>query len=91
MASRVEVYRAIDGELLYQHNKYGKTSSSDETGQGERTLDEVALYISGYSNHIANLAISQGGKRAKLDAVRKIAALCVKVLEQYNIGSFERI
>lgn len=78
------VYAAIDSELKYQEEKYGKTLSSNRTGNGERTLDEFALYIYGYANDLMQTASHKDEPKEKLDIVRKIAALCVNCMEQHG-------
>lgn len=91
MSTRKEVYAAIDVELDYQESKYGRTSSSNRTGEGERTLDEYALYINGYANQLPSLAVDRGYTKAKLDTLRKIAALCVKGLSMYTPQAIARL
>ncbi len=82
--SRQDVYFAIDSERDYQEEVWGATQSSDEPGNGDRTLDEFALYIVGYSDDLLRNASHFGSPKAKLDIIRKVAGLCVAAMEQHG-------
>lgn len=81
---RQHVYNAIDTEREYQEEVWGATASSDQPGNGDRTLDEFALYISGYTNDLVQLASHSGSPDGKLEIVRKVAGLCVAAMEQHG-------
>ena len=87
---RVEVYKVIDGERDYQDEKWKGTASGDTPGKGalDRSVDEYALYIQGYTNELTHLASHYGNPSMKLDVVRKIAALAVACMERH--GAVER-
>jgi len=80
---RKEVYKVIDGERDYQDIKWAGTKSNNEPGEGalDRTIDEYAAYIQGYANELINIVSHTDDRFAKLDAVRKVAALCVACME----------
>ncbi len=78
---REEVYKIIDGERDYQDSRWGNTRSDDRPGNGERSTDEFALYILGYTNDLVDKASHFGDPNVKLDIVRKIAALAVACME----------
>lgn len=82
--TREEVYRLIDGERDYQDNLWGKTLSSNKPGNGERTVDEFALYIAGYAQELTTIASHSADPNSKLAHVRKIAALAVACMEQHG-------
>jgi hypothetical protein len=82
--TREAVYSIIDGERNYQDSRWGTTASSGRPGAGERSIDEFILYISGYANDAVNVASHFGDPQKKLDAVRKVAALCVACMEQHG-------
>jgi hypothetical protein len=82
---RHEVISIINDERDYQNAMWGDTKSSGEPGRGERTIDEFALYITGLSNELLDLASHFGGKEEKLHIIRKIAALCVHCGEQHGL------
>ena len=81
---RAYVYKMIDTERTYQDSKWGKTKSGGQPGNGERSVDEFALYIAGYTNDLVQLASHYGGQDVKLAAMRKVAALCVACFEQHG-------
>ena len=78
------VYKAIDTEREYQEECWGSTLSSDQPGNGDRTLDEFVLYIAGYTDDLVRNASHFGSPQAKLDIVRKVAGLCVAAMEQHG-------
>jgi hypothetical protein len=84
MPTRQEVYAALESEADYQKAKWGHTASSNRPGNGERTIDEFILYISGYAHDAHQLASHTGGPEAKLDMVRKIGELCVACMVQHG-------
>ena len=87
MTPRTEVYAAIDSERDYQDMRWGRTASSGQLGNGNRTIDEWALYILVYAQEFARLAATTGDTEsvvAKLDCARKIAAMGVACMEQHG-------
>lgn len=82
--SREQVYKAIDSERDYQEEMWGSTFSSDQPGNGDRTLDEFALYIEGYADDLARVASHSVSVTEKLNIVRKIAGLCTACMEQHG-------
>lgn len=80
--TRAEVYAAIDSERDYQDGKWGTTLSGGRPGAGERSVDEFALYITGYTNDLVHNASHFAKTQDKLDIIRKIAGLCVACMEQ---------
>lgn len=59
-------------------------SSTMGEGVGNRSIDEFALYIHGYSNDLVKIASHTNDPREKLDFIRKVAALCVAAMEQHG-------
>lgn len=84
MIDRNKVYAAIDSERDYQDSKWGDTLSSGRPGNGERSIDEFATYIVGYAHKLLDQAATFGDAEAKLNAVRKVAGLCVACMEQHG-------
>jgi hypothetical protein len=84
MPTRQQVYEALDSERTYQDAKWGDTRSSNEPGNGERTLDEFALYIVGYAHKLLDIASTFGEPEQKLEFVRKVGGLCVACMEQHG-------
>jgi len=74
--TRDVVYAAIDGELTYQRNKFG---------DNPHEIDAFATYIRQYSVVLDETATSPNDPRAKLAVVRKIAAICVRCMEQHGV------
>lgn len=80
LASRAEVYQAIDGERAYQDG-LAETSETD----GYHTVTEFLLYIDDYVREAKQIASRTWGPTAKpktLDVIRKIGALAVACMEQ---------
>lgn len=84
MIDRNDVYKAIDSERDYQQSKWGNTLSGGRPGNGDRSVDEFILYISGYSNDLVNLGSHFADTNEKLEFVRKVAGLCVACMEQHG-------
>lgn len=89
MATRAEVYSAIDTERSYQNARWGNSLSGDreptaEQPAGHRTVDEFALYIVGYAHKLLDNAATFAETKDKLDLVRKVAGLCVACMEQHG-------
>jgi hypothetical protein len=81
---RKEVYSAIDTERAYQDSKWGNTLSGNRPGNGERSVDEFALYIYGYANKLMQNASEFANTEEKLHIIRKVAGLCVACMEQHG-------
>jgi hypothetical protein len=77
---RDTVYFAIDTERDYQDRLWGDAGTAEQPGPGRRRLDEFGTYVSGYA---VKLVLSQSTE-AKLEAVRRLAALCVWCMEQHG-------
>lgn len=82
--TRQEVYSAIDTERDYQHTKWGNTLSGGRPGNGERSVDEFVLYISGYADKLVAFSSEFADTETKLNIVRKVAGLCVACMEQHG-------
>jgi hypothetical protein len=89
--SRRLVYKAIDTERDYQDTKWGNTLSGGRPGNGDRSVDEFALYISGYSNKLIAFASEFADTETKLNIIRKIAGLCVVCMEQHGAPKRNKI
>ena len=90
---RKEIYEVIDGERDYQDKIWDGTASSKnpscEKGALDRTIDEFALYIKGYSNDLVQIASHSDDPNKKLDVIRKVAGLCVACMEKH--GAVKRV
>lgn len=82
---REEVYETIDRERAHQDSFWGKSASDGRPGHGERSIDEFATYVAGYSAELTRVCSKGPKKYAKLDIIRKIAALCVQCMEQHGM------
>ena len=82
--TKMEIFNIIESERKYQDSKWGHTLSDDRPGDGSRSVDEFALYISGYAAVLVHAASTTGTPNSKLEVVRKIAALCVACMEQHG-------
>lgn len=81
---RSVVYAAIDTERDYQDARWGDSLSSDRPGNGERSIDEFALYISAYADKMVQQCGTFADPKAKLESIRKVAGLCVAAMEQHG-------
>lgn len=90
---RNKVYKVIDGERDYQDKIWDGTASSKnpsfEKGALDRTVDEFALYIKGYSDDLVQIASHSDDVDKKLDVIRKVAGLCVACMEKH--GAVKRL
>ncbi len=68
---RQEVYKIIDTEREYQDKLQGKTLSDDRVGNGERSVDEFAIYISAYSANLVEICSKTGDPTRKKEIIRK--------------------
>lgn len=81
---RKQAYAALDSERAYQDFKWGQSASSGGPGNGNRTLDEFILYISGYADELKRIGSTESDPRKKLDFVRKVGGLAVACMEQHG-------
>ena len=81
---RVAAYDAIDSERDYQDELWGDSVSGGNPGDGERSVDEFALYIIGYANDLLQSASHFSDSEAKLNIIRKIGGLSVACMEQHG-------
>lgn len=80
MASRKEVYDAIDGEREYQVARWNRPAP-------DRTIDEWAMYFEVYSRELCDLAAHTNDDESvpeKLAIVRKLTAMGVACMEQHG-------
>jgi hypothetical protein len=82
--NREAAYAAIDSERDYQDKLWGDSLSGGRPGDGERTVDEFALYIVGYTNDLLQKASHTLDTEAKLDIIRKVGGLAVACMEQHG-------
>lgn len=75
MATRVEVYRALDSERNYQDQRWGD--------RGVLPVGEWVDYIRRY-HEAAAAAVTAEDYEAAMDNVRKIAGLAVVCMEQHG-------
>jgi hypothetical protein len=73
MATREEVYKAIDGERDYQDSLWTELDKENKVG-------DFLVYIRNYVDE----AFKVHYKRNSLDSVRKIAGLCVACMENFG-------
>jgi hypothetical protein len=82
MATRTEVYHAIDTERDYQDAKWGPTEST-----GLHSITEFLVFIRDYTNealHIESRESMTTADPKALDAIRKVAGLAVACMEQHG-------
>ena len=92
--ARARAFNAINTERVYQDRQFGDSlSSGREPGEGDvpgqRSIDEWALYIAGYTTDLVSTASHSTNPHAKLEMVRKIGAMAVACMEQH--GAPERM
>lgn len=73
---RSDVFSAIDGELYYQESVFGPNPHE---------IDAYATYIRRYSRILDDVATVAETESAKLEVIRKIAAICVRCMEQHGV------
>ena len=87
--NRTEVYNAVDSEREYQNKIWSGTKSSRQPSDSptamERTIDEYALYVAGYTNKLIEVCSHTDYLEEKLSIFRKIAALCVACGESHGM------
>lgn len=88
MATRQEVYAALDSEREYQNKRWGVTPDST-TGHNPHSVTEWLTYMHTYVSkglEIATMSSKQDDpeSRAALEFVRKVAALGVVAMEEHG-------
>lgn len=73
--SRAEVYVAIDTERDYQASRWNEKPHE---------IDSFVTYIIEYVRRLTEYAATSGDPLLKLDAMRKVAGLCVACMEQHG-------
>lgn len=82
MASRAEVYHALDTERTYQESRWNSTTT---TSGGQHSVSEFVLYMEYYLQECRRLLSTQASPKSEqdgLDFVRKVTALGVACMEQ---------
>lgn len=74
-ATRPEVFAAIDSEREYQAQRWGDKAHE---------IDAFAAYIQEYTNQLMKIVGTSDSEKYKLDAMRKVAGLCVACMEQHG-------
>lgn len=86
MATRAEVYAAIDGERDYQEAR--KASEGSTSYNGSHTPEEFLIYMNDYlaeANHAAARVWGKDCKPAILNILRKVTALGVACMEENGV------
>lgn len=81
MASRAEVYAALDTERTYQIEKWG------DDHDGGHTVTEFLVYMRDYVEEALHTVTREADETANpkaLDIVRKVAALGVACMERHG-------
>lgn len=84
MATRTEVYEAINTERTYQDSRWNANTTSTE---GKHSVTEFLVYMQDYVNEALHVVTRNGepyASNAALDIVRKVAALGVVCMEQHG-------
>jgi hypothetical protein len=80
LTHRADVYAAIDGELEHQTAVFGSNPHE---------IDAFATYVRRYSALLDGIATAPNTSKEKLTVVRKLAAICVRCMEQHGAPSRE--
>jgi hypothetical protein len=91
MATRAEVYAAIDGERNYQEWVWRQRCAKrgvPYTPDAETLVEDWLIFIKGHYNVAISQATHVAGGGDVLDTVRKLAGLCVACLEVH--GGWQR-
>lgn len=87
MASRKEVYKALDSERAYQRFR-AETVSGEGTGEHIHSVEEFVLYMDDYlrelKTQLSRTWTPDGQVPAALDTLRKITAMGVACMEQHG-------
>ena len=84
MATRQEVYEAIDSERNYQNSKWNPQTT---TSNGRHSLEEWCVYIEDYVNEAKHILSRLPKQEADIQAIhimRKVAAMAVCAMEQHG-------
>jgi len=84
MATRQEVYSAIDSERDYQDRRWNPQTT---TSGGKHSLEEWLVYMEDYINeakHIMSRSSKQESEPQALNIMRKVAAMAVSAMEQHG-------
>lgn len=84
MATRREVYEAIDSEREYQNSKWRRPDSIDPAGHNPHTITEWLAYMQYYVNEGLRVQTTSFNEGDGLDFLRKVAALGVAGMEQHG-------
>jgi hypothetical protein len=77
MASRAEVYAAIDSERDYQERRWGDAGCNHE-------IAAWITYMRSYLDEAANLASRNSPETIALDCIRKVTAMGVRCMEEHG-------
>ena len=84
MASRNEVYAAIDSERAYQESRWNPSTT---TSGGNHSLSEWAAYMEDYLGEMKHLLARNARQTIypeALNIMRKVTAMGVKSMEQHG-------
>ncbi len=84
MASRQEVYEAIDSERDYQERRWTPETT---TSGGQHSIEAWVVYLQDYLTECIHQLSRNGRPMANdlaLDTIRKLAAMCVACMEQHG-------
>jgi hypothetical protein len=79
MATRAEVYAAIDSELTYAEHRWREACCAqgiDYRPDNTKSVEEWLMFIRGYFNDAAYAVAHHAGYEPTLHVVRKLAGLC---------------
>lgn len=83
-ATRAEAFTAIDSERTYQHYLIRQAGRYEEE---TKPLEAYVLYMGAYLNDVQTALSKIWGPESTakaLDAIRKVAALCVAAMETHG-------
>ena len=75
MVDRNYIQAVHEDEVAYQYDQYG---------ENPHEIDSFATYIRTYSHRLDEVATSRNAPAEKMAVVRKIAALCIRCMEQHE-------
>ena len=84
MATRTQVYAALDSEREYQNSKWRRPDSDDPAGHNPHTITEWLAYMQYYVNEGLRVQTTSFGECEGLAFLRKVAALGVAGMEQHG-------
>lgn len=83
---RAGIYKIIDGERDYQDGL-----GADRTAGKEHQVGAYLLMLSDYVEQAQNVWVRRGGDVLALNAIRKVAAICVRCMEVHGMPPRDRI